>query len=269
MPEQPTAAELSRLPMQSRIKVVAHRGYSARWPENSVAGARAALRAGADLVEADVRLTSDGELFCIHDPTLARLAGLPDEVAQCTAVELSTLDSPGGGISPFRDIVGVVAESGHGIVVDVKLPGAAILAAIRRDLDSAGWPNELWLGVRHIEQVTEAPSIFGGRAHVLAFVPQLGSADQFVRAGAHAVRVWENEIGLPAVRELLPRTSIWVTAGGVRRPDVGDTDAAGMADIRHAGASGVLLNDPTLAVGAHQQVPGIRQPSAVSQESAT
>ena len=58
--------------------VVAHRGMPAVAPDNSLAGFAAAVEAGADAVELDVRRRSDGVLVCHHDsgdaagaPTLA------------------------------------------------------------------------------------------------------------------------------------------------------------------------------------------------------
>jgi len=41
---------------------VAHRGASLRYPENTLAAFEAAIRAGADMIELDVRLTADGGL---------------------------------------------------------------------------------------------------------------------------------------------------------------------------------------------------------------
>lgn len=48
-----------------------HRGASATHPENTLEAFRAAFHQGADGVELDVRLTTDGELVVHHDPTLA------------------------------------------------------------------------------------------------------------------------------------------------------------------------------------------------------
>ena len=53
---------------------VAHRGASAVAPENTFAAFDAALELGADGIEFDVRLTRDGRLVVIHDPTLERTA---------------------------------------------------------------------------------------------------------------------------------------------------------------------------------------------------
>lgn len=49
--------------------VIAHRGATRRAPENSLAAFEAAIAAGADMVELDVRLTADGVLVVHHDST--------------------------------------------------------------------------------------------------------------------------------------------------------------------------------------------------------
>lgn len=68
--------------------VVAHRGASARFPENSEVAFRGARELGADGVELDVRRTADRALAVCHDPTLpdgrhvvdTAAADLPDGV---------------------------------------------------------------------------------------------------------------------------------------------------------------------------------------------
>jgi glycerophosphoryl diester phosphodiesterase len=47
--------------------VIGHRGFAARHPDNSLAGVRAAIGAGADGVEVDVRRCRDGTWVCQHD----------------------------------------------------------------------------------------------------------------------------------------------------------------------------------------------------------
>lgn len=68
--------DLSRWPLQwtpfmprpvDRPLVIAHRGLPTVHPENTLAGFDAALRAGADAIECDVRLAHDGQLVVVHD----------------------------------------------------------------------------------------------------------------------------------------------------------------------------------------------------------
>jgi glycerophosphoryl diester phosphodiesterase len=51
--------------------VIAHRGASAAFPENTVAAFQGAVDQGADGVELDVRRSADGALVLSHDDTLA------------------------------------------------------------------------------------------------------------------------------------------------------------------------------------------------------
>lgn len=54
-------------------KLVAHRGLPCDFPENSLAGFRAVLTAGAEFIETDVNMTADGIAVLSHDETLKRL----------------------------------------------------------------------------------------------------------------------------------------------------------------------------------------------------
>ena len=67
---------------------LAHRGDWSAAPENTVAAFRAAERAGADMIELDVRRTADGRVAVVHDPTLARVWGSPLSVGRATLDEL-------------------------------------------------------------------------------------------------------------------------------------------------------------------------------------
>jgi glycerophosphoryl diester phosphodiesterase len=81
-----------------RPLVIAHRGYSAIAPEHTITAYDLAHRAGADYLEQDLQLTSDGVLVVLHDATLDRTArGAPedcvgpvisrtlDEIRRCSA----------------------------------------------------------------------------------------------------------------------------------------------------------------------------------------
>jgi glycerophosphoryl diester phosphodiesterase len=61
------------------VLVIAHRGASARFRENTVEAFRGAIDLGADGVELDVRRTADGALAVLHD---ARLPDGPELVSR-------------------------------------------------------------------------------------------------------------------------------------------------------------------------------------------
>lgn len=72
--------------------LMAHRGWPSRYPENSLEGVRAALEAGARMVEIDVQLTADGVPIVIHDAELGRTAGLEGSVLDLLARALKSID---------------------------------------------------------------------------------------------------------------------------------------------------------------------------------
>jgi len=75
-----------------RPQVVAHRGASHEIAEHTLGAYVAALDAGADALECDVRLTADGHLVCVHDRTLKRTAQTPGVVSTMELADLAELD---------------------------------------------------------------------------------------------------------------------------------------------------------------------------------
>lgn len=76
-----------------------HRGYSARLPENTMPAFAAAIEAGADGIELDVTLTSDGKLVVIHDAALDRTTDGHGPASAKTLAELKALDA-GSWLAP-------------------------------------------------------------------------------------------------------------------------------------------------------------------------
>jgi len=73
--------------------VVAHRGFSSVYPENTLASVRAAVELGADWVEIDTYLSKDQVPVLLHDRTLNRTVGRPGKVQEFTAAELGAMDA--------------------------------------------------------------------------------------------------------------------------------------------------------------------------------
>ena len=91
-----------------RPLVIAHRGGAGLWPENTLHAFERALAAGADIIETDVRATSDGALVLMHDERVDRTTDGSGRVADMTLEELRRLDAghrwtpDGGRTFPFR-----------------------------------------------------------------------------------------------------------------------------------------------------------------------
>lgn len=89
-------------------RVVAHRGDSKHYPENTLPAFESAVRMGIDVVETDIHITKDGKLVIWHDPTLERNTDGSGKVEDHTLDELRRLDAgytftpDGGKTHPFR-----------------------------------------------------------------------------------------------------------------------------------------------------------------------
>ncbi len=98
--------------------IMAHRGAGGTLPENTLPSFARALKAGADVLELDVRITRDEQLVVFHDETNDRITEAQGRVGSLSFTELQKLDAgfrfslDRGKTFPFR---------GRGL----KVPGLA------------------------------------------------------------------------------------------------------------------------------------------------
>lgn len=125
--------------VRGAVVAVGHRGDPYRVRENTLPSVRSALERGADAVEIDVRVTSDGVPVLLHDSSLRRLWGHDQQVAKATHDELTALTR--GGVPTLQEVLsapGPVArarlmidlpdaatETVHAVVATVRECGAA------------------------------------------------------------------------------------------------------------------------------------------------
>ncbi|HZA39189.1 MAG TPA: glycerophosphodiester phosphodiesterase [Actinomycetota bacterium] len=76
-----------------RVVNIAHRGASGHAPEHTLAAYDLALEMGADFLEQDLHITSDGAFVAIHDATLQRTTGRPDLVRETRLEDIRKLDA--------------------------------------------------------------------------------------------------------------------------------------------------------------------------------
>jgi glycerophosphoryl diester phosphodiesterase len=79
-------------PARHAPRIIAHRGASTEAPEHTYAAYVAALEAGADGLECDVRLTADGHLVCVHDRKVDRTSNGTGVVSSLELARLEELD---------------------------------------------------------------------------------------------------------------------------------------------------------------------------------
>lgn len=77
----------------NHISVVVHRGANALAPENTMPSADSALVHGAEWIEVDVRSTTDGVLYNLHDDELERTTNGKGKISECTSSYIDGLDA--------------------------------------------------------------------------------------------------------------------------------------------------------------------------------
>jgi glycerophosphoryl diester phosphodiesterase len=108
--------------------IVAHRGASATYPENTLLSFQGAIDAGADIIELDVRLTADQVAVVLHDPDVSATTDGTGFVHTLTLEEVKRLDATAGK-GPRTEIPTLLEAlqllSGRaGIDIEIKnLPG--------------------------------------------------------------------------------------------------------------------------------------------------
>jgi glycerophosphoryl diester phosphodiesterase len=75
------------------MKIIAHRGFSSRAPENTMAAFLAAIEFGVDGLELDVHCSQDGEVVVCHDETVNRTTNGKGNIRDLTWDELRQLDA--------------------------------------------------------------------------------------------------------------------------------------------------------------------------------
>jgi glycerophosphoryl diester phosphodiesterase len=119
-----------------QIAVIAHRGEHRAHPENTLPAFQAAIDAGADFFELDVRTTSDGRLVLMHDAKVDRTTNGSGAVREMTFDQIRALDAGAkfdpkfaGTRAPSFEEALAVAHGRIGVYVDSKDIAPADLAA--------------------------------------------------------------------------------------------------------------------------------------------
>lgn len=169
-------AQPSNLTSSRRIpQTIAHRGYKASYPENTISAFDAAIKVGANALETDLHLSKDGVVVLSHDPTLKRCFGLKDKIIDCEWSYLSTLKTvqePRSHMPRLLDLLQWLSEEGHQerekiwVLLDIKVPWPRLLEpAYRFSADERmKLDNEAeFLMMRIAETIKEAEEITHAR----------------------------------------------------------------------------------------------------------
>ncbi|MGD9911175.1 glycerophosphodiester phosphodiesterase family protein [Methanothrix sp.] len=103
--------------------LIGHRGAPALAPENTLQGIRKAHSCGAEMVEMDVRLSSDGVLVLMHDETVDRTTNGSGRVEDLSIGELRGLDAGGEPVPTLKEALRLAEVLGIQPIVEMKEEG--------------------------------------------------------------------------------------------------------------------------------------------------
>lgn len=226
--------------------IIAHRGFSARHRENSPEAWGAASEAGADLIEADIRMTRDGTLVCCHDGNLMRLAERQEEIAEIDAAALAAITAGAAAVAPPLALMFAVLPKSQAILFDVKderpqVLDRLVMAAQGSDREELTYGLHDIASVRHVRART--------RATILGLLKDPEEEEAFFATGGDIMRLWESDATPERLSGIMRRKRpVWVTTGhhGTNRR-VGDFDPQPLRRMAADGVTGFLVNDPLAA----------------------
>ena len=100
---------------------MAHRGNQQLCPENTLAAFHQAIIDGADIIETDLHLSSDGVFMCIHDETLERTTNGHGRVAEKSLKELKTFSACYEKPDFIKETIPTLQETGKLLPHDMAL----------------------------------------------------------------------------------------------------------------------------------------------------
>ncbi len=155
----------------------AHRGASARAPENTLKAFRLAAEDGAGGLETDVHVTWDGHVVAIHDDTVDRTTDGSGLVRETTLAELQSLDAgyrftpDGGATFPYRGKGVRVPELREvlrgcpdlAVNVDIKEAQPGVEEAVLRVIEGVGAADRTLVVSEYTPVIGRFRRLSGGR----------------------------------------------------------------------------------------------------------
>jgi len=231
-------------PGRFRLRLYAHRGASARAPENSLAAFELALADGANALELDVRRTADGHFVVAHDPDGARTAGREERIADVDLDEVRRWTAGGESIPTLDELLD--AFPGTPLSLDLKPDDPAAVAPLLDLLAAHDGEARITLASFHDHLVWQArrlgwrgrTALTRGEVAALRLAP-LAVARRLVRGHAAQVPRRSGMIRLDR-RGFLRRCRLL----GIRADYWVVNDPAEARALLTAGATGLMTDDP-------------------------
>lgn len=235
--------------------IVGHRGAPLVAPENTLASFDAAIDAGADAVEFDVRLTADGTPVVLHDPTVDRTTDGRGPVRTMTLDDVKRLRIDGSlEVPTLREVL--TALSGRATVdIEVKnIPGEpdfdaeeALVVATLEELERSAFVGDVIISSFNPFSLTRSRELAPELATGL-----LTDRDVEARAALAFARDSGFAWALPFVDRVREEVAHVVAEGRAAGILIGTwvvDDPVVARELLYAGVDAVATNDPATVIG--------------------
>lgn len=192
------------------MKIFAHRGYSAKYPENTISAFKAVVDIPIYGVEFDVHLTKDGEMVVIHDERINRTSNGKGYVKDLTLEELRQYDFgswfdekfKGEKIPTLAEVLDVFENTKHILNIEIKsdiIPYAGLLEKVLELVEKRNLENRVLISSFDHE-----------------VIQKLAKSNPTIDNGALFLR---NILNMAEYQEQIPAKALHVSlAGAMRKP---------------------------------------------------
>lgn len=248
--------------------ILGHRGASAVAPENTLAAFSQAIRDGADGIEFDVHLSSDGIAVVIHDDTLNRTGLVSGAVSALTAAQLGQIDVGSWFTKKARGktfaketiptlsaVFNLFASNNGVLYVEMKcaeLQAAALADAVVRQIDEHAMRERVVVESFALPAIAEVKR-FDSRVRTAAlFEPRLSGPVSTLRTQTILKLARQHQADEIALHHALARTRVVQAAKNEAFEVVVWTvdDGAWIERARDNGIKALISNNPRTMVEA-------------------
>lgn len=225
------------------MKLIAHGGYSAAYPENTLESFLEAAKYKPFAIEMDViEHPETGELVCFHPQGLSSAAGTYDSVQ--VGKQVSSADE----LPRLHDVLPQIQSDTY-FLLDFKQPSKSAFLKLLEDptIDK----ERIIIGVRNMEDFSFIKK-YDPRAQTLALFSNPDDYATYAKQGGKYFRIWEKDATTDRVKlakEL--GLEVWITPGQKAKENqprtAGEVDEIKLQWLVNMYVDGILVNDIKLA----------------------
>jgi len=226
---------------------IAHRGASGRGlaPENTLAAFEKALDIGVDMLEIDVRVTGDGQLIVLHDPSLDRTTDCEGIVREMGLDEIRQADAGDGERVPILGEVFDLARNRAPILLEIKsdfiaerVVQAIAEAQIEEQVVVQSFNPQTVERVKRLAPHLPSSLLIGELPTTPSRVRARRLVSQVLEVGANTLSIWHATL-TPSLIEEMRKRGIAVWAWTV-------DEEITMRDLAMMGVQGLVTNYPNV-----------------------